>query len=187
MTERETQSGSVAGATAPGVSPAESGAEPASPLRRLLQRAGDRLTPRSRRHQVAYALLALLALLVFYVWRTSVSYPAQVFVMPAVEGSDLTVGLSPYDPERLDFGDLSQGTQGTTTLELENGSRIPLQVSIVATGSIRPFIRISDAFFVLKPGDEKEVEISAAIPTTAEPKEYSGRIRVVRVPWVPWP
>ncbi len=155
--------------------------------RRALGRLGDRLTPRTWRHWAVYASLFVFALFLMYVWRTSVNYPTQVLVLPAPEDGAIEVGLSPYDPERLDFGDLSQGTAGTVNLELENEGRLPMRVTIVATGSIRQFIKISDAFFVVDPGAKKTVDISAAIPPTADPKEYSGRVLVIRTPWFPWP
>ena len=46
---------------------------------------------------------------------------------------------------------------------------------------------MSDAFFLLDPGDTKVVEFSAGIPRTTEPKRYDGKVYIFKLPWPPWP
>ena len=146
------------------------------------------LRPRTWKHWALYAFLFLVVLFLLYEWRSSISYSAQVLVTDVVvTDEELAIGISPYYPDRLDFGDLPRGSSATLTVALQNDGRIPMRVFIVATGDISRFIRISDAFFILDPGQAKEVEFSAGIPGTAQPKQYSGKVYVFRTPWLPWP
>ena len=139
--------------------------------------------PRTWRHWALYAALALIALFLLFMWSTATTYPAQVLVIQEGGG----IGLSPAYTDRLDYGDLPQGGGATLTVDLGNESRIPLGVFVVATGDIRQFIRISDAFFVLDSGETKHVELAAGIPGTAEQKRYSGKVYIFKIPWLPWP
>jgi hypothetical protein len=51
-------------------------------------------------------------------------------------------------------------------------------------GDIRGFLDIQDAFFNLKPGQEREIDMKLTVPSTAQPdKQYNGRVVVTRLPW----
>lgn len=168
----------------PGDAPKPLGQPASGPqLPAWLKRRVVALRPRTRRRWALYASLVLLALFLLFVWSTATTYQAQVLVIDQGGG----IGLSPAYTDRLDFGDLPQGAEGTLTIILENESRIPLGVVVVARGDIRQFLGISDAFFVLRSGQTKDVKVSAGIPGTAAQKHYSGKVYVFRVPWLPWP
>lgn len=110
-------------------------------------------------------------------------YSAQVLV---VEGGG--IGIPP--PEQLDFGDLPVGASSEKKIFFENNGRVPTAVVILEWGGIRDLMGISDAFFVLDPGEEKEVTFRVEPPPSAlsgEEKAYSGKVIVVRIPWwTPW-
>ena len=142
------------------------------------------LQPRTGKHWALYAVLLLLALFVLFEWRSTTTYSVRLQV---TEEARNVIGLAPYYEDRLDFGDLPRGSAASMKLTLQNEGRIPSRFTIIATGDVRQFIRISDAFFTLSPGDAKSVEFTIAVPRTAEPKKYTGNIHVVRTPWVPWP
>ncbi len=140
------------------------------------------LQPRTSRRWALYAVLFLVGLFALFTWRSATTYDATVLVTE--EGSG--IGLSPYT-DRLDFGDLPAGGGATMPLTLTNNSRIPTRFFVIATGDIRQFIRMSDAFFLLDPGDTRVVEFSAGIPRTTEPKRYTGKVYIFKLPWSPWP
>jgi hypothetical protein len=140
------------------------------------------LYPRTWRHWAVYVLVFLLAVFLLFEYRSATTYSATVLVTT----EENVIGISPYT-DRLDFGDLPQGGSATVPLTLENNSRVPTRFFIIATGDVRQFVRMSDAFFVLDPGESKEVTFTAAIPGTTEPKRYSGNVRIFKTPWPPWP
>ncbi len=142
------------------------------------------LRPRTTKHWALYSLLLVLALFVLFEWRSTTIYSAQVVVVPRTD--ELVVGINPTT-ERLDFGDLSQNSSQTRTVRLENGSGLPVRVTIIITGDIGPLIKLSDAFFTLDGGETRDVEFTLVVPPNAEPKKYSGRVMIVRMPWPPWP
>ncbi len=141
------------------------------------------LRPRTGKHWAVYAVLFVLALFVLFEWRSTNVFSAQVVVMPRTE--ELVIGFNPTT-ERLDFGDLAQNSAQTRSLTLENGGRLPARVSIIIMGDIAQFIGVSDAFFTLDGGETKSVEFTLVVPPTAQPKKYSGRVLVIRIPWLPW-
>lgn len=139
---------------------------------------------RPRMTRLRWAVLGLVALLLVLWGAVAVAstsiYSARVLV---VEGG--AVGIPP--PNGLDFGDLPRGGSLERSILFENNGRIPTGVMIVEWGGIGGLLGISDAFFTLDPGDEKQVTFEASPPRSAEAKKYSGRVIVVRVPWwTPW-
>ncbi len=142
---------------------------------------------RPRLTRLRLAVLAVVVVLLVLWAAVAVSststYSAQVVV---VEGG--AVGIPP--PNDLDFGDLPVGAAAERKIAFENNGRIPTAVVILEWGGIRDLMGISDAFFVLDPGDEKEVTFTVDPPPSAlsgEAKKYTGRVIVLRVPWwTPW-
>jgi hypothetical protein len=153
-------------------------------LRARLRRRLSRLVPRTRKQQALYALIFLLLLIALFEWRSSTSYSA--FVTVTAE-KDQTIVLSPPGAQLFDFGQLPQGGSGTVNLILQNEGAIPTRFFIVPVGSIRQFIKLDEAFVLLQPGEAQVVQVSAVVPRTANTGEYSGRVVVIRTPWLPWP
>lgn len=149
-----------------------------------LRRRPDVLWPSTRRRWAFYAFLLLLALFVLFEWRSTITYSAQVLVLERTD--ELIIGLNPTT-ERIDFGDLTQGSSQVRPLVLENNGFLPFRFTIITTGSISQFMSVSDAFFTLHPGETKNVDFILVLPPNAEPRMYTGQVFVLRVPWSPWP
>ncbi len=150
----------------------------------LTQRRARRL--RLGRPRITRLRLAVLGTVVvlLVVWAavavsSTSTYSAQVLVV-----ADRAIGIPP--PNGLDFGDVPLGDSAEKRIAFENNGRVPTGVMILEWGSIRDLLKMDDAFFILDPGDEKEVTFAVRPPASAEAKRYSGRVIVVRVPWW-WP
>jgi hypothetical protein len=110
-------------------------------------------------------------------------YSAQVVV---VEGGAL--GIPP--PRGLDFGDLPPQSASEKKISFENNGNISTGVMVLEWGGIRDLMSVSDAFFTLDSGEQKDVTFRVEPPPTAvsgEDQKYTGKVVVVRVPvWWPW-
>ena len=127
---------------------------------------------------VAVVLVALWAAVA--VTSTSIYSAKVVVVLPGEP-----VGLPP--PSQMDFGELPTGIASEKKIVFENNGRVPTAVMILEWGGIGDLMGISDAFFVIDPGDMKEITFRVEPPPSADTKEYSGKVIVVRVPWwTPW-
>jgi hypothetical protein len=126
--------------------------------------------------------IILLMLLWFGAAATSTSiYSSTVLI------TESTHGIA--DPKALfDFGDLPPTAGIDHKLTLKNDGKLNTYVTIMVFGDIRDFLDIEDAFFNLKPGQEREILVKLTVPSTAEPgKRYNGRVVVTRLPWwAPW-
>ncbi|MDO8615492.1 MAG: hypothetical protein Q7T33_07105 [Dehalococcoidia bacterium] len=127
-----------------------------------------------------------IPLLMFVLWltaaaRSTSTYSASVLVTETRHGI--------ADPKSLfDFGDLPPTASIDHKLTLKNDGKVDTYVMIGVFGGIRDFLNIEDAFFSLKPGEERQILVKLSLPATAEPgKEYSGRVVITRLPfWAPW-
>lgn len=143
---------------------------------------------RPRVTRLRLAVLAVVAVLLLLWGAVAVAstsiYSAQVLV---VEGG--SVGIPP--PNDLDFGDLPVAGGSQKKIVFENNGRVPTGVMILEWGGIRDLMKISDAFFTLDPGDEREITFTvepppSSLPEGAAEKGYSGKVVVIRAPWW-WP
>ncbi len=154
---------------------------------RLRSLAGRLPLPRPRLPTLRrWQLIALAAFgLLFLMWASvSISFSsihsAQMFVV-----EDRLIGIPP--PNEFDFGDVPMGVGIERGLTLKNGSPVPTRVTIFVTGNIRDFVEIEDAFFTLRPGEERTIILEGRALVGAEPKKYTGRVVVVQTPWLfPW-
>jgi hypothetical protein len=145
---------------------------------------------RPRITRLRLAVLGVIVVLVVLWGAVAVAstsiYSAQVLVVDS--GG---IGIPP-PTETLDFGDVPPDATVNRVIQFENNGRVPTGVMILEWGGIGDLMGISDAFFTLDPGDEKEVTFDVTPPRSAlaqgdEEKEYSGRVIVLRVPWwTPW-
>ncbi len=108
-------------------------------------------------------------------------HSAEVLV---VEGG--SIGIPP-PVNAFDFGDVPQVGGIERRLTVDNGSPIPIGVSVVVIGGIRNMINIDDAFFTVGPGEEHTVLIELKPGRSAEPKRYTGKVLIIKTPWIPWP
>ncbi len=152
----------------------------------LVQRWPRRLRvhlPRLKLWQLAIAgvLALIVALWMTAAVKSTSTYSASVVV---TEGRH---GLAPPG-NPFDFGDLPPTASIDNKLSFKNDGRMDTYVMIGVFGGIRDFIDIEDAFFNLKPGEEKTILVKLSVPSTAEPGDrYSGRVIITKLPWgLPW-
>jgi len=130
-------------------------------------------------------LLAVILLLML-VWSGAAATSTSIY-SSTVLITESTHGIA--DPKALfDFGDLPPTAGIDHKLTLKNDGKLNTYVTIMVFGDIRDFLDIEDAFFNLKPGQEREILVKLTVPSTAEPgKRYNGRVVVTRLPWwAPW-
>lgn len=146
--------------------------------RRKLPRISKWWNGLKRWEKITSIVLAVIFLFLFYVALDANKYQAAVRVVDG-EGR---VGVNPTT-ERLDFGDLSQGSSAVRTVKVENGTFMPMFVSIFKFGSISDLVKINKNHFKLSPNTEKEIEFLTYIPASAEiGADYTGRIILFKIP-----
>lgn len=132
----------------------------------------------TRWEKVLAGFFLLVFLFVFYVTLDANKYQAQVL---AVEGEG-RVGVNPTT-ERLDFGDLSRGTQSVRTVTINNNTPVPFFVVIWRLGAISGLMKLEDNYFMVRKGEEKKVEFATYMPASAEINRlYTGRVFVFKIP-----
>ncbi len=140
---------------------------------------------RPRMTRLRWAVVGVIAVL-FVLWVAVAVSSISVYSTQMVVVDGNAIGIPPPD-EFLDFGDVPYGGYLERSILFQNNGRIPTAVMILEWGGVRDLVGLSDAFFTLDPGDEKVVTFKARPPASAEAKEYTGKVIVVRVPWwTPW-
>ncbi len=139
------------------------------------RKTGEKL---KRSEKVAGIAFLVIFLLVFYVTLDANKYGA---VVRAIEGEG-KVGINPTT-ERLDFGDLSRGTSAVRTVTVKNESAIPFFVTVVRIGEIRGLTKMEKNNFVLRKGEEQQLNFTVYMPASAEIDHiYKGRVFVFKIP-----
>lgn len=124
------------------------------------------------------AAFLIIFLFVFYVTLDANKYAAQV---KTIEGEG-KVGINPTT-ERLDFGDLSRGTASVRTVSIKNETGVPFFVTVFKTGSIRSLMKLQRNNFILREGEEAQLEFSTYMPASADIGHlYTGRVFIFKVP-----
>jgi hypothetical protein len=123
-------------------------------------------------------ILLVVFLFVFYLSLDANKIYAQVRV---IEGEG-KVGINPT-AESLDFGDLSRGTELVRVITVRNDSILPFFVSTMKLGGISGLMKLNKNNFLLRQGEEVELEFTTYIPASAEiDKVYSGRVFIFKIP-----
>ena len=134
--------------------------------------------PLKTRDKVIGIILIVIFLFVFYVVLDANKYKALVHIIPG-EGK---VGVNPTT-ESLDFGDLSPGMSQVRKVKINNGIFMPVYVMIWKTGGISDLMTVSDNYFKVKPGEEKQVEFPVYVPASAVvDSNYTGRVYLFKIP-----
>jgi len=103
-------------------------------------------------------------------------------VLP-IEG-EKKVGVNPTD-QALDFGDLSGDTSASRYVTLKSSGGGDTYVWIMKFGSLSELIKPSDTSFVLKAGQEKKIEFSVYMPSSAtKNKRMDGSVWIFKIPKV---
>jgi len=140
-----------------------------------------RLSLLSRTEKIVYGLVLAVFLVVFYITLDANKYAAQVHV---IEGQG-RVGVNPTT-EKLDFGDLSPGTQTVRRVDIQNRTPVPVWIAIVRFGDITDLMKIDKNFFVLPGNAETKVEFTVYMPASATvDATMTGRVILFKIPG-PW-
>ena len=135
----------------------------------------------SRTEKIVYAVALILFLVVFYITLDANKYAAQVHV---IEGQG-RVGVNPTT-EKLDFGDLSPGTQTVRRVDIQNQTPVPMYVAIVRFGSITDLMKLDKNFFVLPGRAGTKLEFTVYMPASAQiDATMTGRVFLFKIPG-PW-
>ena len=130
-----------------------------------------------------WRLVLLVGILLLMLLWSGVAATSTSIYSAHLEVTETTNVIAP--PGALfDFGGLPPTAGITHKLTLKNDGKLNTYVTITVFGGIRDFLDVSDAFFNLKPGQERQIEFELTVPSTAQPdKQYSGRVIVTRLPW----
>jgi len=131
-----------------------------------------------KRYIAFIALGVLLVLVVTFLFQALTIYPTQVIAKEA--GS--AIGIAPFT-DRIDFGDIPQGSAISKTLILENRGAVPNQVNIFIIGGIGDLVKVEPGSLTLEVGETEEVKFRLTMPASAPPeRKYSGRVFILRLP-----
>ena len=135
-----------------------------------------------KRYIALIALGVLVVLVATFLVQAMTIYDSQVIVKE--KGSP--IGIAPFT-DRIDFGDIPQGSGVAKTLILENRGTVPNQVTILVIGGIGDLVKVEPGSLTLEAGETAEVEFRLTMPASATPeKKYTGKVIVLRLPKAIW-
>ena len=135
-----------------------------------------------KRYIAIIALGVLVVLVATFLVQATTIYDSQVIAKKA--GS--AVGIAPYT-DRIDFGDIPQGTGVGKTLVLENAGTVPNQVTIFVIGSIADLVKVEPSSLTLEAGETAEVRFQLKMPASVPPEQkYTGKVIILRLPRAIW-
>jgi hypothetical protein len=91
------------------------------------------------------------------------------------EKSSIGIGII---PGMMYFGKMSEGDSGMQKIVLSHNYQNPVLVQIVASGSLKNWVAVSDNNFVLKGNVKKTVNITATVPEGASLGNHTGKLKV---------
>lgn len=134
--------------------------------------------PLKRREKAVLIVVAVLLLFLFYITLDANKYRATVLV---VEGEG-KVGINPTT-EALDFGDLARGVSAVRRVSIENGTFMPMFITMFKTGEIGSLIKIDRNHFKLGAREQAKIEYTVYVPASAEIDHiYNGRVYLFKIP-----
>jgi len=131
-------------------------------------------------------IIGLIVILVA-IWFISIQimaaerYDMKVQVVEFEDGIRPVMGINPTG-ESLDFGDLSHGIGSTRYVSLKNDSSKDRYILVWKRGEIADMVQLSKSAFVLKAGEEIQLEFSTHIPPSAEYRYYTGKVMIFKWP-----
>ncbi len=135
-----------------------------------------------RRYLILIALGFLVILLGTFLFQSTTVYLSQVIV----EEAGGAIGINPLT-DRVDFGDVPQGSAIAKTLNFENEGTVPNRIMIFVIGGIGDLVEVEPSSFTLKEGETQDVRLSLVMPDSAEVgKKFRGRVIVLRFPLRPF-
>ena len=127
--------------------------------------------------KIGWGIVALIMMIAVVQMAVADKYQAQVL---AIEGEG-KVGVNPTT-EKLDFGDLSGDTSAARYITL-NASGMDTYIYVWKFGSIAELMKLSSNNFTMRKGDEKKLELSIYMPSSAPAGEkYTGQVWIFKMP-----
>jgi len=124
----------------------------------------------------------VLVLAITFFVQAMTTYSVQVVAKE--KGS--TIGFAPFT-DRVDFGDIPQGSTIIRSITLENQGSVPNYIRVFIMGSVGAFIKVEPDSFTLEAGEKQEIELELTMPASAEPeKKFTGRIIILQLPKRLW-
>ncbi len=149
-------------------------------------RANDTILNETRKKKITLKKilkLVILFIMLVFVWVGIVQYMAadkyDAVVKVVEEGGK--IGVNPT-AERLDYGDIPKGNALTRFITIENNGNMDIYVAVVKFGSVAELIKISKNNFTLYAGDDEKIELTLAMPISANKEEYKGKVIVFKLP-----
>ena len=132
-----------------------------------------------KRYYIIFAVVFVLAIAGVFFGRATTIYSSQVVVTE--KGTN--IGMAPFT-DRVDFGDLPQGTGISKTITLDNNGDSDNRIKIYTMGSIWSFVEIQPGkSFTLAGGTSQDIVLKITVPETAPVgRKYTGRIFIMRLP-----
>lgn len=83
------------------------------------------------------------------------------------------------ETDRINFGRVKPDSFATRFLNISHHDAYPLEVVVIAKGDISPYLSVSENFFILEPGQFKELKIRAMPKNDTVFGVYTGTLQVI--------
>lgn len=96
-------------------------------------------------------------------------------------GMRVTVGsYAGYDvtTSEIVFGTIPPGSISIRNITFSNNFTFPVRVEQTASGELAPWVSTHDNYFVLQPGEAKNLGVALELPTGIEHRNYTGKFRI---------
>jgi hypothetical protein len=133
-----------------------------------------------KKWQIAVTIvIVILAVAIFFFAHSTNIYSARVVTVEA-GGS---IGMAPFT-DRIDFGDVPQGTSVTKTVSLKNNGNSSNTIKVYVLGSISQLIDVVPGkSFELAAGKSQDIDFKLSMPASAPVgKKFTGRIIILKLP-----
>ena len=136
-----------------------------------------------KKRYIAFIALGIVLLLaVTFLFQALTIYDTQVIAKE--KGSP--IGINPLT-DRIDFGDIPQGSTIGKTLTLENRGAVPNQIIIFVFGGIGDLVKVEPGSLTLESGETAEVHFRLTMPSSVTPeRKYTGKVFILRLPMGIW-
>jgi hypothetical protein len=110
-----------------------------------------------------------------------------IAVVQRVLRAQVTVGETAAQAQngadtQLDYGRMPKGDSATRYISVKNKGAHSVYIRLVETGSIAGIMRAGQSGFTLRPGEERQVELTVSIPKETGKGGYSGTVLLFKAP-----
>ena len=127
-------------------------------------------------------VLLLILVAVFTSISTMIFY--NNFVIEKIVYYNMTVRVDDHfglnvDNESINFGRTIPGQSSERYISFVNPSNHDVRIVVLNHGTISEWVRVSDYYFVLAPGEKKNVKFEVFVPSDATFGIYSGKAQII--------